>query len=91
MDPPEEVVTTLQIRRLPERGHAGGLGAEPGEDVLDRAVLPSGIHGLEHHEQGPAPLGLGPAAVGRAARRHVQMMSHLGTPRQRSRFRPGRL
>jgi hypothetical protein len=51
------VVQVLGRRGL-ERDDLAALRVDSGHDVLDRAVLAGGVHGLEDQEHGPAILGV---------------------------------
>ena len=53
---PHEVVVELLVGGRLERVHLGPLRVHPRHDVLDRAVLPGGVHALEDQEQRPAIL-----------------------------------
>ena len=55
---PEEVVVELLVGGRLERVHLDALRIHPRHDVLDRAVLPGGVHALEDQEQRPAILGV---------------------------------
>ena len=55
---PQEVVRGLLRRGLPEWDHPASLRIHRGEDVVDRPVLAAGVHRLEAHEEGMAPLGV---------------------------------
>ena len=49
---PEVIVVEFLGRRRFEARHLAPLGIEPGHHVLDRPVLPGGVHRLEKGEQG---------------------------------------
>src|SRR5262249_16096035 len=53
---PEELVIQLLRRRRLEGVHLAALRVHAGVDVLDRAVLAGGVHGLEDQEERPAVL-----------------------------------
>src|SRR5262249_52806575 len=55
---PEVVVIEILGRRRLERKYLATLRIDPGHDVLDRAVLPRRVHGLEDEQDGPAVLGI---------------------------------
>jgi hypothetical protein len=55
---PEKVVVELFVARRLEGGDLASLRIHSRHHVLDRAVLPGGVHGLEDHEHRPAVLGV---------------------------------
>jgi hypothetical protein len=58
MDAPEVVVGQFPRGRGLEAGHFDPLWVHAPEDMADDAVLPPGVHGLEHHQDAVAPLGV---------------------------------
>ena len=53
---PEEIVVELDRAWRLEAGDVATLRIDPGEDMLDGAILPGGIHRLEDAEHRPAIL-----------------------------------
>ncbi len=51
VDPPQEVVGQLVLRGHAERHHLGAGRVQPGEEVLDGAVLAARVDGLEDDEE----------------------------------------
>jgi hypothetical protein len=49
--PPQVVVVEFLRRGRLETMHVAALRVQPGHDVLDRPVLPGGIHGLKNDQQ----------------------------------------
>ena len=64
----------LLFRRDPERAHVHARRVEPGEQRADDAVLPAGIHRLQHHEHGVA---LGREQPGLEVRQHGELLGQL--------------
>ena len=58
MDAPEKVVLPFVGRGDLERGHHAPDRVETAHDVADRAVLAAGVHGLDHHQQRIAVVGV---------------------------------
>ena len=61
MDAPQEVVGELGDVGLLERRHLAALRVHALEDVLDGAVLATGVDRLQHDEEGLVALGVEPA------------------------------
>ena len=66
-----EVVATLLLGRLLERGDLDALGVHRADGVLDRAALARGVHALQHDQQAAR-------AAGRRLREQALLQWRLG-------------